>query len=76
MKLPNIVFSLFIWYNVHQMTLNPMANAGQADVGFWRWYEVSQSVYSLNSAFRTTLLRPFALENIKGMEVRDKPLHI
>lgn len=76
MNLPNIVFSLFIWYNVHQMTPNPMANAGQADVGFWRRYEVSPSVYSLKSAFRTTLVRPFELENIKGMEVRDKPLHI
>lgn len=28
------------------------------------------------SAFRTTPVRPFELENIKGMEVRDKPLHI
>lgn len=75
MNLPNI-FSLFIWYDMHQMTLNPMANAGQADVRFWRWYEVYRSVYSVKSAFRTTLVRPFELENVKGMEVRDKPLHI
>lgn len=61
---------------MHQMTLNPIANAVQADVRFWRWYEVYRSVYSLKSVFRTTLMRPFELENIKGMEVRDKPLHI
>lgn len=58
------------------MTLNPIANAGQADVRFWTFYEVSRSVYLLKSAFRTTLVRPFELENIKGMEVSDKPLHI
>ena len=34
------------------------------------------SVYSLKSAFRTTLVKPLEVENIKGMQVRDKPLHI
>lgn len=54
------------------MTLNPIANAGQADVWFWRWYEVYKSVYSLNSAFRATLMKPFKLENIKGMERKGR----
>lgn len=78
MNLPNVClfFSLFISYNVHQITLNPVAKAGQTDVWFWRWYEVYKSVYSLKSAFRITLMKPFKLENIKGMEVRDNPLHI
>ena len=42
-----ILYPLFIQYNVHQMTLNPMANAGRADAWFWRQRDVHQSVYSL-----------------------------
>ncbi len=58
------------------MTLNPMAHVGRVNIRFWRSCEVYRNVYSLKSAFRTTPVKPFELEYIKGMEVRDKPLHI
>lgn len=33
-------------------------------------------MFTLKSAFRTKLVRPFELEKIKGIEVKDKPLYI